>query len=494
MEMEKAIIKFVEYLEKNFHKGINSYEIADITKVSYTKFSSIFKQIFGMKLKKYIKRRCLTKIIIEIKENKESMDSDNVLPYSSHQAFSEAFKNEFYIPPRKLLDIQKESMLCEKLNVDVLFNRYKENEVILDEVIKEYLGHKNRALNYLLSLNAYSITSFDENFSHPLGISYKALNRRYLDEEREWISLKSMSVDRYIEEIYILNKYYDMNTCLVFPPIHEWQILFNRKYYLVKRQLIDKLINNCCLSDILKVSKLKTIFVHFTNMNKLSAVSEIEEIVKYKYYYKDNEKCTLDKIERIILKYICLQDIGIKRYEEMDDLIRNMKMELDFDEAVVEKKIQRLIKSGLLYLLESDDIDYERELEKTFNKADKERLKEIEKQEKIFLKLLRKIKRYIISISVDRGITKVRYNYKALRYMNDKNIKNITYGFRYKNEKVEASYNIYIGLIKNDKYLEMKFNLSDKNWCDLEGKVKEDLKKKIFEIMRLIDKELVDEE
>lgn len=494
MEIEIAIKKLVDYVEDNFHKNIDSYEIESITGIKYNKFSLIFKQVCGIKLKKYTKSRCLTKMIIEIKNNKKTIYKSNLSPYPNHIVFSEAFKKEFGIPPGKFLDIQREELLCEKLNLEILFKKYKKNEVLQDELLKEYLGHKICALNYLLSLNAYSITNLDENFGHPLGLGYKLLNRRYLDGERELISTKSMSVDRYMEEINILAKYYDINTYLVFPQIHEWGILSNRKYFLVKRQLINRLMNNCDLTSILQVNKLKTIFLHFTNMNKLSAISEIEEVMKYKYYYENNEKHLLDKIDRLILKSVCLQDIGIKKYETIDNLIQSMKMELDFQKEVIKKKIIKLLKEGLLYLDECIYVDYENDLEEEFAKEKKELLKEVKIKEKTFLNLLKKIKKYIVSITVDGESTKVKYNYKAIKFIDDEKITNISYGFRYKDEKFECSGNIYLGLKTNNEYVELHFSLSD-NWLSkFDRKVKDDFKKKIMDVVRLINKGSKDEE
>ena len=439
-------------------------------------------------MKKYTKSRCLTKIIIEIKNNNNTIYKSNLSPYPSHIVFNEAFKKEFGMPPGRYLDIQREGVLCEKLNLEIIFDQYKKDEALLDELIKEYLGHKICALNYLLNLNAYSITNLDENFSHELGIGYKLLNRRYLDEEREFISAKSMGVNRYMEEIKILAKYYDINTYLMFPQINEWEILSNRKYFLVKRQLINKLIDNCDISSILETSKLKTIFLHFVYMNKLSAISASKEIMNYKYYYKGDEKHALDKIERLILKCICLQDIGLAKYSKINDLIRIMKMELYFEEKVVKKKIIKLIKEGLLYLDENIDMYYENDLEREFAKENKKQLKEVEMQEKNFLRMLKKIKKYIISVNIDGETTKVKYNYKAIKFINDEKTTKISYGFRYKHENAEGSCNIYTGLCENNEYVELQFNLFDKNCCELDEKIKDDFKKKILDVVKVINK------
>lgn len=487
----KGIIKdFIYKFEKKYVEGVGKYEIEEMTGINYSKFSLNFKKICGMKLEKYITKRCLTKIILKIKEDNITMDYDNVMPYSSPQAFSQAFVNQFGISPRKLLETERECLLCEMIDIDKLYDKYIENTRIVKELVNEYYGVKKSALNYLLSLNSYSISYFDENFSHPLGIKYMILNKRYNDEIGNLISSESMSVDRYLEEIQILNKYYDINTCLSFPPVVGKESLFARKYFLVDRQLIDMLTNGKRIQSILKVNELETIFQEFRYIDKFLAINKIEEIMQYKYYFLGGEKYTLDKLDRLILKHICLQDIGIKEYNNLEKLIEGMKFELEFDVQTVEKKIIKLLKRGLLYLNESDNLDLEIAINKINDKEYKEMIKLNEQEGKVFLNYLRKIKKHIVVVYTESDITKVKYSYKAIKYI-DGEFRGIGYRFIFKDKGRKGIYNIYSGYYVGSDYVELYFNLSSRKVIDENDEIKQGFIKKTSAIRELINKDNV---
>lgn len=488
--MENAINKFVEYYEERYKEGIERYKIEEVTGVSYNKFSSIFKEVAGIKLKTYMKRRALTKIVNDIKENNEVF-MNNVLPYSTPQAFSEAFKSEFHISPRRFLDIKNEIVLCEKIDVRTLYSEYEENQLILNDLIEEYLGYKKRALNFLLSLNAYSITTWDENFSHELGLGYKLLNRRFIDEEGGGIfTYRSISVDRYLDEAKILPVYYDLQTYITFPTVSQYSLFSERKYFIVKRQIINKLISNCDIKTMINISNLKTIFLHFKNMTKFRALEEIEKIMLFNYYYQNGKKVSLNKLERLSLKYISLQDIGIKKYNNINDLINNLQKETKIDVKTLNKTILKLIKSGLLYLDEIDHLDYEKKMKEKMLQEYKQHIRIVEQEGKEFLKLLRKIKKYIIEIRKEGEVTKVKYSYKAIKLF--KEIKD-GYSFAYMTKNVHGAVNIYTGSSMDSNYLELSFNLSYGKLDKFDKKVKDNFNKKIKELLKVICKEGQDE-
>lgn len=494
MKIKESITALVNYIEDNFHEYIDTTKIEKITGMNYKNFSSMFKKICDINVKAYTKGRILTKIILEIKERNINIAKADLQPYPTQNSFHEAFKNEFGITPGRFLIISCENKLYEKLDVDLLYSKYKKNNRVLNELINEYYGIKTCALNYLLSLNAYSITCLDENFTHPLGLGYKLLNKRYTDEEGEFLSTKSLSVNRYIEEIEILEKFYDLNKYITFPEIHEWEMLSRRKYYLVNRQIVSNLMENIrydTLKQILQVSKLKTVFLHFVNINKLSAISKSEEIMKYTYYYENGKKHNLDYADRIILKNIYLQDIGINKYSNIDDFINSIEKYGLFEKEIIEKKIIKLIKNGLLYLDGSEYVDkiYENRVTKEFDKLDKERVKEIEKKEKIFINVLKKIKKNITGIVIERKLTKVRYNYKVFKNVPDLKNTSFTYQFIYKDEHIHCVYNICVGSVFSNDYMEIHFNLYNEERSHLKGKVKEQFDKKIISILNLIIRE-----
>ncbi|MBU3181373.1 hypothetical protein [Clostridium psychrophilum] len=134
--------------------------------------------------------------------------------------------------------------------------------------MKEFIvnndGSRKNALNYILSLNPYSITLLDELFSHQLGLGYKLINRRYNDENGYRYIKNDVGVNRYLDEVNIVRDYYNFESYIEFPQ-ENVGVLGRRKFYTIKPQFIIWLDINNNLKNILEIKRLETIFVHLRN-------------------------------------------------------------------------------------------------------------------------------------------------------------------------------------------------------------------------------------
>lgn len=92
--------RIIDYIEDNLQNNIELDAIAEETNFSLMQVYRIFSIVTGMTLKEYIRTRRLTKSLFEVMYSKESiiniaLDSG----YSSHEAFSRAFKKHFRVLP-----------------------------------------------------------------------------------------------------------------------------------------------------------------------------------------------------------------------------------------------------------------------------------------------------------------------------------------------------------------------------------------------------------
>jgi len=90
----------IDYIEDNLYENIKLETIAKKTNFSLMQVYRIFSLITGMTLKEYIRRRRLSKALFNIKYTQEPIINIALKSgYSSHEAFSRAFKELFGILP-----------------------------------------------------------------------------------------------------------------------------------------------------------------------------------------------------------------------------------------------------------------------------------------------------------------------------------------------------------------------------------------------------------
>jgi len=480
--MREAIEKITNYIEDNYHESINSYVIEDITGEKYSKISKEFKIMCNITLEQYVKQRRLTKIIEQIIDSKNTIIKNNILPYSSQSCFNEVFTDEYKVSPLKLIKNKDRSILCKKIDVEELVRENVRNKEMLKELIVNNNDSRRDALNYILSLNPYSITILDELFSHQLGLGYKLINRRYDDENGYGFIKNDVGVNRYLDEVNIVRDYYNFDSFIEFPQGNVG-FLGQRKYYAIKPQFIMWLDNNNNLKNILEIKRLETIFVHLRHCNRLAAIEEVDNILGEMYYYVGRKKYALDEVAVVVLKKIFLQDIGLCMYNTLEELCDEVRKEFIINEGEIEKKIIKLLRSSLLCIKMYYKFD---NIKSTFGR-NKEVLKEIRLQEKNFLKLLIRIKKYITEVKVIGETTYVKYSSTAVKYHESGKYDPYNYSFAYENDSGCGMHNIFIGSTRNDDYLELEFHLVDTLQDALTKDERVMFKNKVMQVIKLIN-------
>ncbi|MDP4089188.1 MAG: AraC family transcriptional regulator [Bacillota bacterium] len=90
----------IDYIEDNLHENIQLEVIAKRTNFSLMQVYRIFSIIMGMTLKEYIRRRRMSKALFDIKFSCEPIINVALKSgYSTHEAFSRAFKELFGVLP-----------------------------------------------------------------------------------------------------------------------------------------------------------------------------------------------------------------------------------------------------------------------------------------------------------------------------------------------------------------------------------------------------------
>lgn len=118
MKSNKAVVKkVIDYIENNLEKEINLEKIAEHAGYSKFHLNRIFTQETGSTIYKYLQARRIT-IAAEklVKTNMPIAQIAYDAGYNSQQAFSLAFKQIYYDPPKIYRDkgifIPKQTQLC----------------------------------------------------------------------------------------------------------------------------------------------------------------------------------------------------------------------------------------------------------------------------------------------------------------------------------------------------------------------------------------------
>ncbi|ENC0565724.1 helix-turn-helix transcriptional regulator [Escherichia coli] len=104
MHKEKTVEMVIEKIERRLDEKlrISVNDVAGFSGYSMRYVQKIFKEITGLKISDYIKKRRLTQAAILIKLTKKSMDNiSSELNFSTQQSFTRAFRREFKITPIK---------------------------------------------------------------------------------------------------------------------------------------------------------------------------------------------------------------------------------------------------------------------------------------------------------------------------------------------------------------------------------------------------------
>ena len=104
MHKDKTVEMLIEKIERRLDDKLmmTVSDVAKFSGYSIRYVQKIFKEITGLKISDYIKKRRLTQAALLIKLTKKSIDNiSSELNFSTQQSFTRAFKREFQISPIK---------------------------------------------------------------------------------------------------------------------------------------------------------------------------------------------------------------------------------------------------------------------------------------------------------------------------------------------------------------------------------------------------------
>jgi AraC-like DNA-binding protein len=133
----------VDYISRNIHRPISLKEVAAAVYVSPYHFHRIFKQAFGLTLKKYIQQHRLEQAFMMIMNGSLGIaDIALKIGYQDYETFSRAFKRQHKIAPDDLKAIVQKvvaNLNEEKGNVRKVLVFSSQKEVAPDKLISNII-------------------------------------------------------------------------------------------------------------------------------------------------------------------------------------------------------------------------------------------------------------------------------------------------------------------------------------------------------------------
>ncbi|RSK26537.1 AraC family transcriptional regulator [Bacillus sp. HMF5848] len=309
--MIKNIKALIDHIDNHYHEVLTRDDVEYITKLSYGHVRNDFRQIVNMPLDKYRKRRQLSLIIEEIAQSGSSINRSNIAPWNSENSFRVAFKNEFNVTPKKVIDGKFQGELQSKFDVDKYTKEYR----VVQRLIKTH-GSPNNALEFLLTLPPFVVSFFNRLVSYETPEKeYKAIIKNTYGE---------LSKEGYKEKMVILKNYYDINRAFCFKP----GAIFSNVFIIAKRDLIKHILTKGDIYLSYSPLDIRTVW---------NVVPDIKSEREKNYYRKKEEVIIsmpnelINKIDSLtfmqqeILRNLIFQDCGALYYETFEDLIDQVK-------------------------------------------------------------------------------------------------------------------------------------------------------------------------
>lgn len=307
--MIKTIDVVINYIDKNYHKELTNEDIKKITGYSYVHFRTKFKEIVGIPLDEYRRRRQLTLILQEIIRTGSSINKSNLSPWKTDNSFRKAFKSEFKQLPYEAMRTFREELFQERFDTSV--------DVAIVELLKK---HKNpgKALEFLLKLKPLIYTRFS------------FISKFDIDEEIDLIIMENFdrtSKDQYQIEAHKIKTFYDLDN-----PFVSTNLMVIKGFILAKRKLINKIYKKHMPCLQFPLSSIRTVW---------SASSEIIKVRKENYNKSNENKIitmpydlrkntgSLSKMHNAILRELIIQDCGGIVYESYEQLALRVKFDYD---------------------------------------------------------------------------------------------------------------------------------------------------------------------
>lgn len=312
VSMIENIKAIIEHIEEHYHEDLSKEDINEITGLSYGFVRNEFKQIVNIPLDKYRKRRQLTLIINEIAQSSLSINKNNLSPWSSENSFRVAFKNEFHVTAKKVIDGKFQGNLQPKFDM----TQYSTDYRTVCQLIKTY-GNPSDAVLFLLSLPPYINNGISQfvNFSTP-----KAKCESIIE-----YTLGNISEEDYKEKLNLLIKYYDLDRWLIFSK----EKLFSDLFIKVNSGLINQLINKGPVYLSYKPKDIRTIWSitpDIKNVREKNSRQEFKDLVIAMPNELIDIMESLSYMQQTIFRELIIQDCGVHSYETFEELMNLIKV------------------------------------------------------------------------------------------------------------------------------------------------------------------------
>lgn len=118
----ETVAKAIDYIEANLCDSISVGQVCELSPMSSWQFQRIFRAYVGDSIGNYVRTRRLAKAALDISTNSDSearlIDVAVKYQFSSHEAFTRAFKAEFGLPPNEIKGLNGQRLIHAKPKID----------------------------------------------------------------------------------------------------------------------------------------------------------------------------------------------------------------------------------------------------------------------------------------------------------------------------------------------------------------------------------------
>ena len=164
MKYKVAILKSIEFIEKNLKNNLSLKTISNHVGYSEYHFSRVFKSEMNMSIMEYVQERRLLLASKEIFEGRKIVDVSYDYQYDTHSGFSKAFKKKFgFTPTQHLIYAIKILENIKNENREVLIMKNENSKGIFIEPSIEFTSAEQLYNQLILNLKSkYRCSDLEE--------------------------------------------------------------------------------------------------------------------------------------------------------------------------------------------------------------------------------------------------------------------------------------------------------------------------------------------
>ena len=225
MRDDQAIIRSIEIIENRIHEKLTADCIASSVFVSKYHYQRLFQSIMGASVMDYVKKRKLTIAGKELAESDTTvLDIALKYGYSSHEAFTRAFKAYMGVTPvdyrRYGLSAISQKILIKELNIMNSTIKYSKNTEEIIRSINGFIAEAKQTAEFTKKMSAHPYESFFNvvvketdsivdkltqsiNNVNAMAEQPNEINKRFelikiIDDIAFWVNLLTLNINIYI--------------------------------------------------------------------------------------------------------------------------------------------------------------------------------------------------------------------------------------------------------------------------------------------------------